>query len=220
MHIPDGILPAAVAAGGYVVAGALTAYAMRQVNRSENAQEQIPKVALLTAAFFVASLIHIPIPPTSVHPLLAGLMGALLGWFSVPAIVIGLLLQALMFGHGGLTSLGVNAVIMAVPALVAHFVFQAGFNAKRSASWNAVFGFLAGGLGVGLTVLMFFGILISTISPNLIDPAAERAAIIGLTVAHIPLIIIEGLLTGMLVTYLNRVKPELLGGLITADARA
>lgn len=220
MHIPDGILPAAVAAGGYVVAGALTAYAMRQINRSENAQEQIPKVALLTAAFFVASLIHIPIPPTSVHPLLAGLMGALLGWFSVPAIVIGLLLQALMFGHGGLTSLGLNAVIMSVPALIAHFVFQAGFNAKRSSTWNASFGFLAGALGVGLTVLLFFGILISTISPDLIDPQAERAAIIGLTVAHIPLIIIEGLLTGMLVTYLNRVKPELLGGLIAADARA
>ena len=73
---------------------------------------------MLSAVFFVASLVHIPIGPTSVHPLLNGLMGIVLGWAAVPAILVALLLQAVFFGFGGITVLGVNVVNMAVPALV------------------------------------------------------------------------------------------------------
>ncbi|MEM9775296.1 MAG: cobalt transporter CbiM [Chloroflexota bacterium] len=219
MHIPDGLIPATVAAGGYVIAGALTYYSVRKINQAENAQEQIPKVALMTAAFFITSLIHIPIPPTSIHPLLSGLVGALLGWFAMPSILIGLLLQAMIFGHGGLTTLGVNAVILGVPAIIAHFAFQ---GTKRALSNNkrglSISGFVAGAVGVGLSVLLFFGFIFLTIPADIIDPAAERQATWLLTLAHSPLILVEGFLTAALVGYLNRVKPELLGGL--SEARA
>ena len=211
MHIPDGILPAAAIAGGYVVTGALTWYSVRKVNQLENPQAEIPKVALLTAAFFVGSIIHIPVPPTSVHLLLSGLMGALLGWFAVPAIVIGLVLQAIMFGHGGITTIGVNALVFGIPALLAHFLFQM-IKGDGSSRWRLISaGSLAGGIGVGVTVLIFFGLLIGFMPADLIDPAAERRAITTLVLAHLPLLLVEGAMTGMLIGYLAKVKPELIG---------
>ena len=70
--------------------------------------EDIPKVGVLSAGFFVAGLIHVPIGFASVHLVLNGLVGIILGWLSFPAIFVGLLLQSIMFQYGGITALGVN----------------------------------------------------------------------------------------------------------------
>ena len=218
MHIPDGVISAAVAAGSYVVAGAVTYYSVNKINKAGNGQEQVPKAALLTAAFFVTSLIHIPIPPTSVHLLLSGLIGALLGYFAMPAILVGLILQAIMFGHGGLTTIGVNAIILGVPALVSYHVFELIKNRVSGSTGLSVAGFVAGGLGIGLSVLLFFGILITTIPADMLDADLERQAIMTLTLAHLPLILVEGGATAMLVNYLSKVKPKLLQGLSNARA--
>jgi cobalt/nickel transport system permease protein len=213
MHIPDGILPAAASVAGYATTAGATWYSIRKINESENPQERVPKAALLTAAFFVASWVHIPIPPTSVHLVLNGLLGVVLGYYAFPAILIGLFFQAVMFQHGGLTSLGVNATMMGIPALLAYFVFKLRFHLKLGDNrvWTGIFGFLGGALGLGIAVLLAFTILITTIPGN-IDVAAERSSIMALTLAHVPLILIEGLFTALVVVFLQRVKPELLEG--------
>ncbi|NET53997.1 MAG: cobalt transporter CbiM, partial [Merismopedia sp. SIO2A8] len=105
MHIPDGILPASVCIAGYAATGGLIWYSLRRIHRSQNSQQNIPKASLLTAAFFIASWIHIPVPPASVHLILNGLLGTILGYYALPAIVIGLFFQAVMFQHGGLSTL-------------------------------------------------------------------------------------------------------------------
>ena len=64
---------------------------------------------------------------------------------------------------------------------------------------------------VGLAALIAFTLLITTIPADLISPETERAAIVTLTVAHIPLMVIEGIFTALLVLFLRQVKPELLG---------
>jgi cobalt/nickel transport system permease protein len=211
MHIPDGILPAAVSVAGYATTAGATWYSVHKINEQENPQEGVPKAALLTAAFFVASWIHIPIPPTSVHLVLNGLLGVVLGYYAFPAILIGLFFQAVMFQHGGLTSLGVNASMMGIPALLAFFIFRLLYRLKLSDSrlWSGIFGFLGGSLGLGVAVLLSFTILITTIPGN-IDVAAERASITALTLAHVPLILLEGLFTALVVVFLQRIKPELL----------
>jgi cobalt/nickel transport system permease protein len=211
MHIPDGILPAAVSAAGYATTAGATWYSIRKINERENPQESVPKAALLTAAFFVASWIHIPVPPTSVHLVLNGLLGVVLGYYAFPAILIGLFFQAVMFQHGGLTTLGVNATMMGLPALLAYFIFRLRnrLNLNDNRLWTGIFGFLGGALGLGIAALLSFTILITTI-PATIDAAAERASITTLTLAHVPLILIEGLFTALVVVFLQRVKPELL----------
>jgi cobalt/nickel transport system permease protein len=210
MHIPDGILPASVAVGGYIVTGATTWYSLRKINQQEDPRANIPKAALLTSAFFVASWIHIPVPPTSVHLILNGLLGVVLGYYAFPAILIGLFFQAIMFQHGGLTTLGVNAAMMGIPALLAYHIFQLRHTFGRdNQNMLITFAFLGGALGLGIAAAIAFTLLITTIPAN-IDVAAERASIITLMIAHIPLMIIEGIFTAMLVLFLHRVRPELL----------
>ena len=212
MHIPDGILPTVVCVGGYATAGAATWYSLRKIGQEENPQEGIPKASLLTAAFFVASWIHIPVPPTSVHLVLNGLLGAVLGYYAFPAILIGLFFQAVMFQHGGLTTLGVNATMMGLPALLAYHVFRLhNVFGKGSRVWSGFFGFLAGAGGLGISVLISLVLLVTTM-PAYLDVEAERASIYVLSLAHVPLMALEGIFTALVILFLQRVKPELLEG--------
>ena len=210
MHIPDGFLPAAVCAAGYVAAAPVTWYSIHKINQKENPREGIPKASLLTAAFFVVSWIHIPVPPTSVHLVLNGLLGAVLGYFAFPAILIGLFFQAVMFQHGGLTTLGVNSIIMGLPAVVSYYIFRLrNILKKDSQIVTGIFGFLAGFVGLGLSVVMFVVILLNFI-PASFDIETERAAIYTLALAHLPLMVIEGAFTSLVTVFLQRVRPKLL----------
>lgn len=211
MHVPDGFLPTAMIAGGYLATGAITAYSLRKINAQDDPRAGVPKAALLTAAFFIASTIRIQIPgsPASIHLLLSGLMGVVLGYYAFPAILVGLILQFLVFGHGGITSLGVNALIMGLPAIAAHGAFQLlrATHIKHPAWVNGV-GFLAGLLGVSLAVVMFYGIMINTI-PADIDIIKEREAIAFLSLWHAPVALAEGIITAFLIHYLRRVRPDM-----------
>ncbi|MGG6294398.1 cobalt transporter CbiM [Leptolyngbya sp. AN02str] len=212
MHLPDGFLPAPLCIGGYGLTGLATWYSLRHIHRRSNPTEDIPKASLLTAAFFVASSIYIPIPPTSVHLVLNGLLGTVLGWYAFPAILIGLFFQAVMFGHGGLTTLGANAVMMGLPALLAGGVFRGYPYLQRWLKPRvaiALSAFMAGAVGLGLALIIFIGLTIVFI-PQGFDAATERTAIYALVIAHGPLLILEGVFTAALVLFLQRVKPEMM----------
>jgi cobalt/nickel transport system permease protein len=215
MHIPDGILPATVSVAGYAATGAITWYTLRKINQQEVPQAGVPKASLLTSAFLVASWIHIPVPPTSVHLVLNGLLGVVLGYYAFPAILIGLFFQAVMFQHGGLTSLGVNAAVIGAPALLSHYIFRLRALALRRAKpeqerlWTGFFGFTAGAVAIGVSALLFLALLVTTI-PSHLDVEAERASIYALTLAHVPLMLIEGTFTALVALFLQRVRPELL----------
>ncbi len=213
MHIPDGVLPLPVTLGGFAVSIGVVCYCIGKINRRADPREDVPKAALLTAAFFAASLIQIPLPPAGVHFLLGGLMGALLGLFAFPAILVGLFFQAAMFGHGGLTTLGINSVIIGLPALMAAALFR--FYRRTPAPGvgrAAIFGFLAGAVAAILSVIFFTLILVFSM-PVYLDAEVERSALLVLMLSHLPLVLVEGAGTAFIVLYLRRTKPRLLGGL-------
>jgi len=116
VHLQGSVLSSSWLVGGYVIAAALLVFGAWRIR-----DEEIPYVALLTAAFFVASLIHFP--GTNVHLLLTGLVGVILGRRALLAIPVGLLLQAILFQHGDFAALGVNACVMGIPALLAWQLF-------------------------------------------------------------------------------------------------
>src|SRR5271166_6044211 len=118
VHISDGVLSPSWVIGGFVLMALLMVPAMLRVR-----DEEIPRIALLTSAFFVASLIHVRFGPTSVHLLLNGLVGVILGWRAGLAIPVGLALQAVLLGHGGFSTIGVNACVMTIPALLSGGLF-------------------------------------------------------------------------------------------------
>ncbi|MBM4234976.1 MAG: cobalt transporter CbiM [Firmicutes bacterium] len=211
MHIPDGILPVSVALGGYAAAGGMTWFSLKRIKSIfKNPRELIPRASLLTAVFFVASLIHIPVPPTSVHLILSGLLGIILGWFAFPAILVGLFFQAVMFQHGGLTTMGINACLIGIPALLAGALFRSRrYFGKDNKVTNGLLAFLGSFMALGLGALVAALLLIYTI-PAQLDVSAERAAIITLAGAHLPVALLEGGFTALVVLFLLRVKPELL----------
>jgi cobalt/nickel transport system permease protein len=210
MHIPDGILPASVCAAGYAASVPVAWYSLRKIKKEGDQRENIPKAALLTAAFFVASWIHIPVPPTSVHLVLSGLMGVVLGYYAFPAILIGLFFQAVMFGHGGLTTLGANAIIMGLPALIAHHIFQLkNIGNGHERMKTGIAGFAAGFMAIGIAVALFLAFLIPNIPADM-DADSERAAILTLALTHVPLMAIEGIFTSLVAVFLQRVRPGML----------
>ncbi|ORJ62034.1 cobalt transporter CbiM [Geothermobacter hydrogeniphilus] len=196
MHISDGVLPTTVALGSYAASAVIAAWSLRRTR-----PEALPKVAVVTATFFVASLIHIPFGPTSVHLLLPGLVGALLGASGFLAILVGLLLQSLLFQFGGLTALGANALMMGLPALACGFCFHRfkGKTVKR----QMLVGGLCGGLGTMLAAVLL-ACLLATGGEDFFGVAKLALA------AHVPVIIIEAIVTALTVSFLSRVKPELL----------
>ncbi|MFB3907649.1 MAG: energy-coupling factor ABC transporter permease [Candidatus Eisenbacteria bacterium] len=113
MHVPDGFLspklylPAAAAATGF------WAYALRRVRRDLR-DEAIPKLAVMTAAAFLLMSIAVPLPGgTSVHAAGVAMLAVTFGpWIAFLSISIVLLLQATVFGEGGITALPVNALAM------------------------------------------------------------------------------------------------------------
>jgi ABC-type Co2+ transport system permease subunit len=105
--------------GGYVAAALLAFWGSWRIR-----DEEIPRIALLSAAFTVASAFHVSVGlGTSVHLILNGLVGAVLGRRAALAIPVGLFLQAVA-GHGGFTTLGINTCIMLMPALLAGLVVR------------------------------------------------------------------------------------------------
>lgn len=198
-HIPDGVLSAPVLIGGSVASAALLGIALRRLD-----YDRIPQVAVLASVFFVASLVHLPIGPTSVHPLLGGLMGLVLGWAAVPAIFVALLLQAVFFGFGGLTVLGVNVFNMALPALLIAATLRTAL--RRGARPRAAFaiGAVAGGCAVLLTAAL--------VCTALALSGPEFVPALGIIlISYGPLALMEGAVTGAAVLLLRQTKPELLG---------
>ena len=196
MHISDGVLPISVTVGGYAASAALAAWSARRTR-----SEELPKVAVVTAAFFVASLIHVPFGPTSVHLLIPGLAGALLGPSAFLAIGLGLLLQSMLFQFGGLTALGANALMMGVPALLCGVFFQR--LKGRSRRRQSIIGGFAGALGTTLAGILL-ALLLATGGEDFFGVAKIALA------AHVPVIVIEGLISAFTIGFLARVKPALL----------
>lgn len=201
MHIVDGVLGAPVLIGASMLAVAGVARGLSALDT-----ESIPRAGLLTAVFFIASLIHVPVGASSAHLMLTGLMGLLLGWAAFPAILVGLLLQAAFFGFGGLTVIGVNTLNLALPAVVigllAHWILVRSDISPRSATVLVV-GFLVGALSFGVSALSVAGVLALSGSEFLV--AAKLILIV-----QIPVMLVEGAITAATLRLLLSVRPELL----------
>ncbi|AFP30244.1 cobalt transporter CbiM [Marinobacter sp. BSs20148] len=196
-HIPDGVLATPILICGAVVTVTAVAIALRRLQ-----PDQIPQAAVMASTFFVASLISVPVGVSSVHLILNGLMGLVLGWAAVPAILVALLLQTIFFGYGGVLVLGVNVMNIALPAILCALFFRGPLQ-RASQRGAFVIGALSGALAVVMT-----GLLVCTalaFSSNAFVPAAKV-----LFATFVPLALVEAMVTGATVSFLKRVSPELL----------
>lgn len=199
VHISEGVLSAPVLAAGALLSAGGVALGLRKM-----APREVPKVAVMSSAFFVATLIRVPVGPVSCHLVLNGLMGLVLGWMAVPSILVALLMQAVLFQYGGLTTLGVNTLNMAAPAVLVHYLFSVPARRGRG-PLVGLSGFLAGASGVGLSALLVALSLVST--GKAFIQVAEAVLI-----ANLPVLLVDGVVTAFCVIFLRKVKPEVLEG--------
>jgi cobalt/nickel transport system permease protein len=200
VHISDNVLSGPWIAGGFAVAAILAALGARQIR-----DEEIPRIALLSAAFFVASQIHVRVGPSSVHLLLNGLVGLILGWRAALAIPVGLMLQAVLLGHGGVTTLGINSCVMFLPALLAWQLFALLQRVTIIRGWWFFIGLFVGTVAVFATLILNYLVLVFGGREEW-EPLARV-----IFLAHAPIVVIEGIVSGFTVGFLVRVKPEMLG---------
>ena len=197
MHVSEGVLSPQVLIAGGGLAAAGVGYALKKMD-----YDRVPQVGIVSCAFFVASLIHLPIGPASVHLVLNGLTGILLGWAAFPAILVALFLQGILFQFGGLTTLGVNTLNMALPAVLCFVLFN-GLVRSENSTISGAAAFACGALAVLMSGLMVAFSLIWTEESFL---QVAKIVLIG----HLPVMVIEGVVTALIVGFLKKVKPEIL----------
>jgi cobalt/nickel transport system permease protein len=203
MHISEGVLSGPVLIIGGALAAAGTAIGLKKLD-----YDRIAQAGILAATFFVASLIHVPVGPSNAHLILNGLVGLLLGWAAFPAILVALVLQAMLVQFGGITALGVNTMIMALPAVFCYLVFSRFLHKNAALAFSAAFA--CGFLAVFLSAIIL-GLALVFTEENFF----EISAIV--IVAHIPLMIIEGIVTAICVAFLKKVQPTMLPGVSRHD---
>lgn len=197
MHISEGILSPALLGGGWAATIAGLTYGMKRTQSDE-----IPRVALVSAAFFVITFVRLPLGAAHLHLAGTGLVGILLGWSAFPALFIALMLQAVLFQFGGLSVLGANTLLMALPAVAVHYLFKRCVRSANAAQVTTIAG-VAGALAVAGNILLMALLLIGS------DPAFAASAM-GVTLLHVPLIAVEGVITALAVSFLCKVRPDLL----------
>lgn len=196
MHISEGILSPAVLGGGVALAAVGTGVGLRNADYS-----RLATAATLSAVFFVGSLVHVPLGPGNVHLVLSGLLGLFLGWTVFPALLVALLLQAILFRYGGLAVLGVNVFDMAFPALVCHYAFRSLIG--KSAALRAAGAFCCGAFSVAGAALC------TALALGFTDEGFLTSAKI-LFLAHVPVMVLEGCVTALVVAFVAKNRPELL----------
>ena len=216
MHIMDGIVSPPLIASVTLVAAGAVVFGLKRVS-----PDDIPKIALLAAAFFVIGVLRVPIGPTAAHLMMSGILGLILGAAIFPAILAGLLLQTLIFGFGGITVIGLNLLNMALPGYLAYLLFSPLLHKELTASGAGhaghslatfgklnqntrlfLIGFFAGGLALCGSVLMVAFSLV--LSGQEFAPLAQFMAL-----ANLPIVLVEGLVAGFMLRFLVQLKPEL-----------
>ncbi|MFV7790657.1 cobalt transporter CbiM [Aliarcobacter lanthieri] len=197
MHISDGVLSLEVTIVSTIVSFGFLIYSFKNLTN-----EKISLSAAFSALFFVASFIHIPFGFTQIHLMLIGFIGIFLGNLAIFSISLALILQALLLGYGGISSLGANILIMGVSSYIVYLLFKLEIFKRLN---EKIRFFLIGFLGVFIASLSLFLLLI------LSKQEYEKMAY-SILFINIPTMILEGLITLFLLIYIKKVMPNLLKG--------
>ena len=230
MHIPDGYLSPSTCALLYGTAIPFWYTAFARVKRLLNTR-LIPLLAVASAFCFVIMMFNVPLPGgTTGHAVGVGAATVVLGpWASMLSVSIALLIQAVFFGDGGITTFGANCFNMAiVGSLVAHFTYRAvaGRTAITSPRRVVAAG-LAGYAAINVAALLTaceLGIqplLFKDASgAPLYAPYALHIAIPAMMLGHLTFAgLAELFVAGGVVAYLQRTNPALLGQKSAGSAR-
>jgi len=234
MHIPDGYLGPVTCAAGFVLMVPVWTIAANKVKKTLEVK-QVPLLAIGAAFSFVIMMFNIPIPGgTTGHAVGAVLIAILLGpWAATISITVSLVIQALLFGDGGITALGADCFNMAfVLPYVGYGIYRLISGKSEITSFRRV---VASGIAgyIGLVVASFVASVEFGIQPLLHHTASGQALYCpyGLSIT-IPTMVgehalvfgwVELIVTALVVKFLQKQEPALLqpsAGRMTEDRSA
>ncbi|HUL19990.1 MAG TPA: cobalt transporter CbiM [Thermodesulfobacteriota bacterium] len=227
MHIPDGYLSPQTYLPLYGVSIGFWAIAQRKLKK-QLSLKHVPYLAMAAAFSFVIMMFNIPIPGgTTGHAVGAAIIAILLGpWTAVLAVSVVLMIQALLFGDGGITALGANCFNMAVVMpFVSYGIFKLVKGKTPGGSRIVAAAFLAGYLGLVVAALFTafeFGIqpLIAAGANGrpLYAPYPLSVALPAMVLEHLFLFgVVEGLVTMLLLKYFLKHEPDLVYAVLDAS---
>jgi cobalt/nickel transport system permease protein len=222
MHIPDGYLGPATYGTMYAITIPFWAFASWKMNRTLKTR-QAPYLALGAAFSFVIMMFNIPIVGgTTGHATGATLIAILLGpWAAIISVSVALIIQALLFGDGGITAIGANCFNMGVVGGLAGYgiyrLIAAGSGIKSRRRWIA--GAIAAYISLNISALVTavqLGIqpmLERTSSGQpLYSPFPLSVAVPAMALEHLFLFgIVEAVVTALVIKYFQKSDPEMLG---------
>ncbi len=207
MHIPDGFLNAATAAGTYVISAGGVAYGLRRL-AGKLGEKQVPLVGVMAAFIFAAQMLNFPVAGGTSGHLVGGALAAIvLGpWTGLLVMTCVLLIQTIIFQDGGLTALGANILNMGIIGVfVGYFVYSLVLKVLKGKGFaEAVGGFAAGWASVFMAaVACALELSFSGTSPLVVALPAMAGihALIGIG---------EGLITALILGFVRATRPDLL----------
>jgi len=217
MHIPDGYLSPQTYVPLWGVSLAFWSVALKKVKKEVSAK-QVPYLAMASAFSFLIMMFNVPIPGgTTGHAVGAGIIALFLGpWTAVIAVSVVLIIQAVVFGDGGITALGANCFNMAVVIpFVSYGVFKLINGKTGSGVRTSLAAFFSGYVGLSVAAIVtgiMFGIQpLLAHSPDgrpLYAPYPLSVAVPAMAIEHLILFsIVEGVVTVLLFKYFLKNEP-------------
>ena len=228
MHIPDGVLPVWIVTAGWIVTAAILAFCIRRVG-SVDIKRKVPLIGIISALMIVGMTLEIV--PIAYHVNLTVLAGIVLGpaLAFISIFIVDLLIS--MFGHGGVTVVGLNTIIIGAEAVLGYYLFQL---FKEVMGNKSMFreSSLATLLSLFLSTSLMLGVVyLSHVSPEKIESIGHLFSETGGSTNGLPLPengmnfsrfaktvfilsplgwILESVITGLVVKYVYRVRPDLI----------
>jgi len=219
MHIPDGYLGPTTCGIFYAVMLPIWTAASKIVKKTLKAR-QVPMLAIGAAFSFVIMMFNVPIPGGSTGHAVGGVLVAILlgPWAACIAITIALVVQALLFGDGGITAIGANCFNMAfVLPFVGYCTYKAiSYNAPADSNRKVLAAGVAGYIGINVAALLAgveFGVqplLHHTASGQaLYCPYGLNVAVPAMAGEHLLIFgWVEAIVTALVVQYLQKQSPQ------------
>lgn len=214
MHIPDGIMPVWLWVSGLIVMAALLAFCLLRL-RAMDMKKKIPLLGTMSAAMLVAMSIEIPVILYHINLSVATgiLLGPALGF--VAAFISNLILA--LMGHGGITVLGLNTILLGSEAVLGHVLFYT-LRKRMPVFWQA-------GLATVLTLCAATLALVGIVAASdirleqLMHGNEEGHAQGNVSISMFSYLVfglglfgwmIEAAITGAVIRFISQVKPDLL----------
>jgi cobalt/nickel transport system permease protein len=203
MHIPDGFLDAKTFSAFGFISALGVGIAIKNTHKKLG-EKQVPMVGVLAAFIFAAQMLNFPVAGGTSGHFVGGTLAAILLGPSAGILIMStiLIIQCLIFQDGGLTALGANIFNMGIiGAAVGYYIYRILKTLIRNTFISA---FISGWISVVL------GASFCAIELSISNTCPLKVALPAMASIHALIGIGEGLITAFVLSFISKVRPDLL----------